>query len=90
MTTHPSFQPSLRRSEVKLLLSRLHDMQPAEYMPAEYMDGFNAAKAESAELLTMMWQAAIIANYAARQDMTDHLAALEENGPTAEGRHHAH
>ena len=81
MTNHPSFQPSLRRSEVKLLRERLQDMQPAYFMPPEYMAGFNAAKEESVELLTMMWQAAIIANHAAQQDMTDHLEALQENGP---------
>lgn len=58
-------------------------------MSPEYMAGFDAAKAESAELLTMMWQAAVIANDAAQQDMADHLEALEENGPLG-GSNHAH
>lgn len=89
MTNHPSFQPSLRRSEVKLLRIRLQDMQPTYIMTPEYKAGFNAAKDEATELLIMMWKAAIIANHAAQQDMTDHLAALEEHGPLG-GSNHAH
>lgn len=65
-------------------------MQPTHEITPEYKAGFNAAKDEATELLTMMWQAAIIANHAAQQDMTDHLAALEENGPAGGGFNHAH
>lgn len=51
----------------------MQNLQPSHEMNPEYLAGFHAAKNESVELLTLMWQAAVIAADAAQQDMQERL-----------------
>lgn len=77
MTTHPSFQPSLRRENITTLLNRLQNLHANYEMTPEFLAGFHAAKNEAVELLAMMWQAAVIAADAAQQDMTERLDQID-------------
>lgn len=77
MTNHPSFQPSLRRDNVTVLLNRLHGMKPNPMMSLDYAAGYMAAKGEAEQWVSSMWQAAIIAAEAHRLDMEEELDRLD-------------